>query len=85
MSELRRRMLTDLRIRNYAERTQEMYIARVAEMARHLGRSPDTLGSAHDVQTLRRAATRHQPLTRGRFASSVLGQNNWLAKRKQVS
>ena len=37
MSELRQKMLTDLRIRNYAERTQEIYIARVAEMARHLG------------------------------------------------
>ena len=33
MSELRRKMSTDLRIRNYAERTQETYIARVAEMA----------------------------------------------------
>ena len=40
MSELRRKMLTDLRIRNYAERTP---IARVAEMARDLGRSPDAL------------------------------------------
>ena len=35
MSDLRRKMLADLRIRNYAERTQEIYIARVAEMARH--------------------------------------------------
>ena len=36
MSELRQRMQTDLRIRNYAERTQEIYITRVAEMASHL-------------------------------------------------
>lgn len=40
MSELRRKMLADLRIRNYAERTQEIYITRVAEMARDLGSSP---------------------------------------------
>ncbi len=45
MSELRRKMLTDLRIRNYAERTQEIYITRVAEMARHFKRSPEVLGS----------------------------------------
>ena len=44
MSELRQKMLTDLRIRNYAERTQAIYIRRVAEMAQHFGRSPDTLG-----------------------------------------
>ena len=36
MSELRREMQTDLRIRNYAERTQAIYITRVAETARHL-------------------------------------------------
>ncbi len=30
MSELRQKMLTDLRVRNYAERTQAIYIRRVA-------------------------------------------------------
>lgn len=49
MSELRQRMLTDLRIRNYAERTQEIYITRVAEMARHVRRSPAAL-SAEEVR-----------------------------------
>ena len=43
MSELRRKMLADLRVRNYAGRTCEVYIARVAEMARHFGRSPDRI------------------------------------------
>jgi len=45
MSELRRKMLADLQIRNYAERTQEIYITRVGEMARHFNRSPDSLTS----------------------------------------
>ena len=45
MSELRQRMLTDLRMRNYAGRTQEIYITRVAEMALHFKRSPDTLST----------------------------------------
>lgn len=43
MSELRRKMQADLRVRNYAERTQTIYIRCVAEMALHFGRSPDTL------------------------------------------
>jgi site-specific recombinase XerD len=44
MSELRRKMLADLKVRNYAERTQAIYIARVAEVAEHFGRSPDRIG-----------------------------------------
>lgn len=43
MSELRQNMLADLQVRNYAERTQGIYIARVAEAARHFGRSPDRI------------------------------------------
>ena len=43
MSELRRKMQADLRVRNYADLTQATYIRRVAEMALHFGRSPDTL------------------------------------------
>ena len=44
MSELRQRMQADLEIRNYADGTQAIYIKRVAEMALHFRRSPDTLG-----------------------------------------
>jgi len=36
-------MQADLRVRNYADLTQATYIRRVAEMALHFGRSPDTL------------------------------------------
>lgn len=43
MSELRRKMLADLKVRNYAERTRAIYIARVAELAQHFGRSPDRI------------------------------------------
>lgn len=45
MTALRRKMLADLKVRNYAERTQRMYIARVAQMARHFGRSPDEIAA----------------------------------------
>ena len=72
MSELRRRMLTDLRIRNYAERTQEMYITRVAEMARHFKRSPDTLGS-EEVREYLRYLKEEREVSRSAFAQVVGG------------
>lgn len=43
MSELRQRMQADLEIRNYAGGTRRIYIQRVAHMAQHFNRSPDTL------------------------------------------
>ena len=72
MSELRRKMLTDLRIRNYAKRTQEIYITRVAEMARHLGRSPADL-SAAEVRDYLRYLTEERKVSRSEFAQTVGG------------
>lgn len=45
MTPLRRRMLSDLRIRNYAPSTQKLYVHHVARFALHFGRSPDELGA----------------------------------------
>jgi len=49
LSPLRRRLIDDLRLRNYAPRTIETYVARVAHVAKHFGRSPDTL-SPDDIR-----------------------------------
>src|ERR1700684_4139200 len=44
MTSLRKRMLEDLRIRNYAPTTVACYIRSVAEFAQHFNRPPDQLG-----------------------------------------
>lgn len=45
MTALRKRMLEDLQIRNYAPTTVAAYIRSVAEFAKHFGKSPELLGS----------------------------------------
>ena len=42
---LRTRLIEDLRIRNYASRTIDIYVRRVALFAKHFGRSPEDLGA----------------------------------------
>jgi site-specific recombinase XerD len=43
MTELRRRMIQDLQLRGYSERTVQAYIHPVAQLALHFGTSPDLL------------------------------------------
>ena len=47
MTELRERMLDDMRIRNFSPHTRRAYIRYVARFARHFGRSPEQLGPEH--------------------------------------
>jgi len=46
MSELRKRMNDAMLLRGFSERTRETYLRCVSALARHYGRSPDTLDSA---------------------------------------
>ena len=45
MTPLRQRFIDDLRLRNYAVRTIQTYVAHIASFAKHFGRSPELLGS----------------------------------------
>ena len=44
MTILRRRMIDDLAVRNYAAATVEIYVRCVAQLAQHFTTSPDLLG-----------------------------------------
>ena len=47
MTELRWKMLEELRLRNYSPHTQRAYIHCVAEFAKHFNTAPDKLGPEH--------------------------------------
>lgn len=46
MTPLRQRMLEDMQVRNLSPHTQQSYVQRVSQFARHFGKSPEGLGSA---------------------------------------
>lgn len=44
---LRTRLIQDLRIRNYSQKTIEIYVRCIAAFAKYFGQSPDQLGEGH--------------------------------------
>jgi len=88
MTKLRKRMLEDLRIRNYSERTIETYVGHVAKFAGHYRRSPEELGP-EDVRTYQVHLLEHkvswsafnQTVCALRFLYRVTLQRDWPLER----
>ena len=72
ISDLRRRMLDDMAVRQFGEKTRRDYIRHVATFTRFLGRSPDT-ATAEDVRRFQVHLTENnvQPPTLNSSASAL--------------
>ena len=75
ISPLRRRMIEDMTVRDFGEKTQNDYIRHVKNFAIFLGRSPDT-ATPEDLRRFqlhqRRAVRGHQDQRHGRGAAVLL-------------
>lgn len=60
MTALRKRLIEDMQVRNYSPRTVQAYVAAVAKVARHFGRSPDQL-TGEDLRVFQVALLAKQP------------------------
>jgi len=52
MTPLRKRMIDEMEMRNFAPKTIRLYVDNVSRFARHFGKSPDQLGPEHVKQYL---------------------------------
>ena len=62
ISDLRRRMLEDMAVRKFGEKTKHDYIRHIEAFARFLGRSPDTATAEDWFLMDHKAAAHHPPL-----------------------
>jgi integrase/recombinase XerD len=72
MSPLRQRLVDDLRLRNYSPRTIQAYVAAVARLAKHFGRSPDQL-SLDDLRAFQLHMIDQEKTSWSRFNVTVSG------------
>src|SRR5260370_39179317 len=72
VTSLRKRMPEDLQIRNYAASTVRAYILRVAEFAKHFGKSPDQLG-AEQIREYQLFLIKQQQVSQSAYIQTVCG------------
>lgn len=66
MTALRKRMIEDMRIRNFASNTVKCYVRQVSLFARHFGRSPEDLG-IEDIRTYQVHLVQKRKVSYGTF------------------
>jgi site-specific recombinase XerD len=72
MTALRQRMIEDLQLRGYAERTVAAYVAVVARLAQHYRRAPDQLTEG-ELRAYLLHLTRERKLARASFTQALCG------------
>jgi site-specific recombinase XerD len=72
MTALRQRLIDDLHLRGYAERTVETYVAVVARLAQHFHAAPDQLSEAQ-LRAYLLHLTRERKLARSSFTQTLCG------------
>ncbi|MDH5676669.1 MAG: site-specific integrase [Myxococcales bacterium] len=84
MTPLRRRMIEDLQVRNYSQRTIDAYVRQVAAFARYFGKSPEVLGPEevrlYQVHLLEKQvawSTQNQAVAALRFVFGITLRRNW--------
>jgi len=85
---LRTRLIEDLRIRNYSERTVEIYVRCVSEFSKHFGQSPEALGEG-EIREYQRYLVEERKASWAFFNQSVCAlrflytktlQKDWVVK-----
>jgi site-specific recombinase XerD len=88
MTPLRQRMLEDMQVRNLSPHTQQSYVQRVSQSARHFGKSPERLGSeeicAYQVYLIKEKRLAAKSISTAvsalRFLYAVTLKKDWLVE-----
>jgi len=86
MTLLRKRMIEEMALRNFAPKTVELYVDQVARFARHFGQSPERLG-AEEVRTYLLYLVEEKKLAWGSYNQALAALRyfyRWVLKRGEV-
>ena len=80
MTPLRKRMIEEMELRNFAPKTIELYVDNVAKFAKHFGKSPELLGEEH-VREYLVYLVEERKLAWGTYTQALVARNQTLVAR----
>jgi len=86
MTPLRKRMIEEMKLRNFAPKTIELYVDNVAKFARHFGKSPELLGE-EDVRQYLVYLVEERKLAWGSYTQALAALRylyRWVLKRGDI-